>query len=143
MGQADASRSSRSGEIAATILIAGKPAGAMAKLQGSARFSLLAGRLRQAAAGRLSAGDARSRRIIPAWSARGDDVETIAVSAVLICYNWPKDAAIAIGASPNSSTVLSATGRIPETAASSEMARDQSCGGAAGLDQVSGRDGMA
>ena len=41
MGQADAMLALKSGEIAATILIAGKPAGAMAKLKASDGFRIL------------------------------------------------------------------------------------------------------
>ena len=66
MGQADAFEKLKSGEIAATVLIAGKPAGADGEAEGRGRISVPAGAVRQAAAGRLSAGGARPTTTIPA-----------------------------------------------------------------------------
>ena len=63
VGQADAFEQLKSGEIAATILIAGKPAASMARLASGGRLPHPAGAVPQAAAGRLSAGDAVGGRL--------------------------------------------------------------------------------
>jgi uncharacterized protein len=89
MGQADAIEKLKSGEIAATILIAGKPAAAMAKLQASEGFRALPVPYRKPLQAdylpaTLSADD------YPKLVDRAQPVETIAVGAVLIAYNWPE-----------------------------------------------------
>ena len=61
MGQADAFERLKSGEIAATVLIAGKPASAMAKLKAAEGFRFLPHPVREAIAGRLPARDAIER----------------------------------------------------------------------------------
>ncbi len=86
MGQADAVEKLKSGEIAATVLIAGKPAGAMAKLRAADGFRFLpvpfAKPLQEDyLPAALSAGD------YPGMIERGS-VDTVAVGAVLIAYNW-------------------------------------------------------
>ncbi len=63
VGQADAFEKLKSGEIAATVLIAGKPAASMARLALGGRLPHPAGAVPQAAAGGLSAGDARLERL--------------------------------------------------------------------------------
>ena len=63
MGQADALEKLKSGELAATMLIAGKPTGADGQAAGRRRISIPAGAVRKTAAGRLSAGGARPRRL--------------------------------------------------------------------------------
>jgi TRAP transporter TAXI family solute receptor len=90
MGQADAIEKLKSGEIAATILIAGKPAGAMAKLKAADGFRFLSVPFAQPLQSdylpaRLDHAD------YPGMVESGHDVNTIAVSAVLIAYNWPRD----------------------------------------------------
>ncbi len=89
MGQADAFERLKSGEIAATVLIAGKPAGAMAKLKAAEGFRFLpipfAKPLQE---DYLPA--TLTRADYPGMISQGDGVETIAVSAVLIAFNWPK-----------------------------------------------------
>lgn len=89
VGQADAFEKLKSGEIAATILIAGKPAASMASLQAAQGFRILPVPFRKP----LQAD------YLPAMLASTDyprlidqdkPVESIAVSAVLIAYNWPK-----------------------------------------------------
>jgi uncharacterized protein len=89
IGQADAFEKLKSGEIAATILIAGKPAASMARLASAEGFRILPVPYRKP----LQAD------YLPATLASADyprlieqdrPVDSIAVSAVLIAYNWPK-----------------------------------------------------
>jgi len=90
MGQGDAMEKLKSGELAATILIAGRPAGVMAKLKASDGFRFL----------QVPFSKPLQSEYLPALLTHGDypgmlesghDVGTIAVSAVLIAYNWPRD----------------------------------------------------
>jgi TRAP transporter TAXI family solute receptor len=90
MGQADAFEKLKSGEIAATVLIAGKPAGAMAKLRATDGLRFLP----------VPFSKPLQNDYLPAVLAHDDypgmveaghDVATVAVGAVLIAYNWPKD----------------------------------------------------
>lgn len=90
MGQSDAIEKLKSGEIAATILIAGKPAGAMGKLKAADGFRFLPVPFAQPLQSdylpaRLDHAD------YPGMVESGHDVNTVAVSAVLIAYNWPRD----------------------------------------------------
>jgi TRAP transporter TAXI family solute receptor len=89
MGQADAFERLKSGEIAATVLIAGKPAGAMAKLKAADGFRFLpipfAKPLQEEY---LPA--ALGNEDYPGMVKPGEAVDTVAVSAVMIAYNWPK-----------------------------------------------------
>ncbi len=90
MGQADAIEKLKTGEIAATILIAGKPSGAMEKLRAADGFRLLPVPFaKPLQADYLPA--ALTSKDYPSLIAPGDSVETIAVGAVLIAYNWPRD----------------------------------------------------
>jgi uncharacterized protein len=89
MGQADAFEKLKSGEIAATVLIAGKPAGSMVKLKTEQGFRLL----RVPFAKELQ--DSYLPAVLgnedyPGMVAAGESVDTIAVGAVLIAFNWPK-----------------------------------------------------
>src|SRR3954469_880429 len=89
MGQADAFEALKRGEIAATILIAGKPTGLTAKLKASDGFRLL----RVAFDKPLQADylpTVLTSDDYPGLIAPGQKVETVAVSAVLIAFNWPK-----------------------------------------------------
>jgi uncharacterized protein len=90
MGQGDALEKMKSGEVAATILIAGKPTGAMGKLKASDGFRFLP----------VPFSKPLQTDYLPAVLGHGDypgmvesghDVNTVAVSAVLIAYNWPRD----------------------------------------------------
>jgi TRAP transporter TAXI family solute receptor len=89
VGQNDAFEKLKSGEIAATILIAGKPAASMARLQATEGFRVLP----------VPYAKALQADYLPATLASEDypklidrdrPVETIAVGAVLIAYNWEK-----------------------------------------------------
>ena len=89
MGQADAFEALKRGEIAATILIAGKPAGSMAKLKAADGFRILPVAYDKPLQNdylpaTLSAED------YPGLIAAGQKVETVAVGAVLVAFNWPK-----------------------------------------------------
>ena len=142
MGQADAIEALKKGEIAATILIAGKPAASMAKIAASEGFRVLPVPYRKPLQAdylptTLSADD------YPKLVDRAQQVETIAVGAVLIAYNWPEGSG---SLSPHPAVrrqFLPEARRISEGAASSEVEGDQSFGDAARLDPVQGRRRMA
>lgn len=90
MGQGDAAVALKKGEIDATILIAGKPTGSTSKLKASDGFRILpvpfAKPLQEDyLPATLTHAD------YPNLIKEGDKVDTIAVSAVLIAYNWGKD----------------------------------------------------
>jgi TRAP transporter TAXI family solute receptor len=89
MGQADAFEALKRGEIAATILIAGKPAGSMAKLKAADGFRIL-----PVAFDKPLQNDYLPATLAPedypGLIGAGQKVETIAVGAVLIAFNWPK-----------------------------------------------------
>lgn len=90
MGQADAVAKLKSGELAATILIAGKPAGLMSKLSSSDGLRFLPVEFSPPLQSDylpavLTYAD------YPGMVEEGHDVDTIAVSAVLICHDWPRD----------------------------------------------------
>jgi TRAP transporter TAXI family solute receptor len=90
MGQADAFEKLKSGEIAATVLIAGKPAAAMAKARSADGFRFL--RIpyaKQLQDEHMPA--VLTREDYPGMIAAGERYDTVAVGAVLIAYNWPKD----------------------------------------------------
>ena len=89
MGQGDAFEKLKSGEIAATILIAGKPAGSMVKLKAADGFRILPIAYPKPLQNdylpaTLTAED------YPGLIEPGQKIETVAVSAVLIAFNWPK-----------------------------------------------------
>jgi TRAP transporter TAXI family solute receptor len=90
LGQADAFEAMKRGELAATVLIAGKPAGAMSKLKLTDGFRLLpipyAKSLQQAYLPTVFSAEDYPGLVEP-----GQKVESVAVSAVLVAYNWPKD----------------------------------------------------
>src|SRR5437868_6110020 len=89
MGQGDAFEKLKSGEIAATILIAGKPAGSMVKLKAADGFRIL-----PIAYPKPLQNDylpaTLSSEDYPGLIAPGQKVETVAVGAVLIAFNWPR-----------------------------------------------------
>ncbi|HXY89330.1 MAG TPA: TAXI family TRAP transporter solute-binding subunit [Xanthobacteraceae bacterium] len=90
MGQGDAAEALKRGEIAATVLIAGKPTGSTSKLKTADGFKLLP----------VSYSKPLQNDYLPAelthadypnLVAEGETIDTIAVGAVLIAYNWPRD----------------------------------------------------
>ena len=90
MGQADAAEALKRGEIAATILIAGKPTASTSKLKASDGFKIL-----PVAYSKPLQNDYLPAELThddyPGLIKEGEAVDTIAVGAVLIAYNWPRD----------------------------------------------------
>jgi len=90
MGQGDALEKLKAGKLAATILIAGKPTGAMSKLRiGDGLRFLPVSFAKSLQADYLPA--VLGHTDYPGMVEAGHDINTIAVSAVLIAYNWPRD----------------------------------------------------
>ena len=90
MGQADGFEALRKGEIAATILIAGKPTGSTRTLRSTDGFKILPVTYsKQLQEDFLPA--VLSHEDYPNLIEPGRKVDTVAVSAVLIAYNWDKN----------------------------------------------------
>ncbi len=90
MGQADGFLKVKSGEIAATVLIGGKPTAAFAKLQAEPGMKLLPVPYTEA----LETGyfpAKLSHEDYPGVIPEGQVVDTIAVGAILACYAWPSN----------------------------------------------------
>lgn len=88
--QADALQQLQAGEIAATVLIAGKPAGLIAKVTATEGFRLLPVPFaKELQADYLPA--KLTGQDYPNLVAPGHPVDTIATGAVLIAYNWPRN----------------------------------------------------
>lgn len=90
MGQADAFEALKRGEIAATVLIAGKPAGSMAKLKHADGFRILPVPFAKPLQAEYLPATLTSEDY-PSLIEPGRTVETVAVGSVLIAYNWPKN----------------------------------------------------
>jgi TRAP transporter TAXI family solute receptor len=90
LGQADAFERLKAGELAATVLIAGKPSGAMAKLKSADGFRLLPVPFAKPLQADYLPATFTSQDY-PDLIEPGGAVETVAVGAVLIAYNWPRD----------------------------------------------------
>jgi uncharacterized protein len=90
MGQADAAEALKRGEIDATILIAGKPTGFTSKLKSSDGFKIL-----PVAYSKPLQNDylpaVLTHEDYPNLIKEGEIIDTVAVGAVLIAYNWPRD----------------------------------------------------
>jgi TRAP transporter TAXI family solute receptor len=88
--QNDAYEALKRGEIAATVLIAGKPTGSNAKLKASDGWRLL-----QVPFTKPLQNDYLPTRFThddyPGLIEAGQTVDSVAVGAVLIAYNWPRD----------------------------------------------------
>jgi TRAP transporter TAXI family solute receptor len=89
MGQGDAFEKLKSGEIAATVLIAGKPAASMGKLKAAEGFRILPVAYPKPLQNDYLPATLTSQDY-PGLIAPGEKVETVAVGAVLIAFNWPK-----------------------------------------------------
>lgn len=89
LGQADALEKLKSGEIAATILIAGKPTGSTQRLKAEDGFRILPVPYRKSLQAEYLPATFTSADY-PGLIAPGQTVDTIAVDAVLIAFNWPK-----------------------------------------------------
>ena len=83
MGQADALEKMKSGEIAATVYVAGKPGPAFARAPNDLGFHFLPVAYGRALRGELLSGEPRGQGLSRASSPTGKPVETIAVGAVL------------------------------------------------------------
>jgi uncharacterized protein len=90
MGQTDAFLQVKSGEIAATVLIAGKPSGAFQKLKLEGGMKLLPVPYTEALETEYFPATL-DHDDYPGLIAKGQKVDTIAVGAVLAVYNWPRD----------------------------------------------------
>jgi TRAP transporter TAXI family solute receptor len=89
MGQGDAFEALKRGEIAATILIAGKPTASTAKLKAAEGFRILPVAYAKPLHNDYLPATLTSEDY-PGLIAPGQKVETVAVGAVLIAFNWPK-----------------------------------------------------
>ena len=90
VGQGDAYQMLKSGEIAATILIAGKPTGSFAKFKLEPGMKLL-----QVPYSEVLEQDYFPAKLTsddyPSLISKGSSVETVAVGSVLAVYNWPRN----------------------------------------------------
>jgi TRAP transporter TAXI family solute receptor len=90
MGQGDGYQKVKSGEIAATVLIAGKPTGAFGKFKLEPGMTLLPVPYTEALEQdylptKLTSDD------YPNLIKKGSTLDTIAIPSVLAVYNWPRD----------------------------------------------------
>ena len=90
MGQSDAFLKIKSGEIAATVLFAGKPSAALAKVTSDAGLKLIPVPYIEALENDYFPATLEGDDY-PGLLAKGQKIETIAVGAVLAAYNWPRD----------------------------------------------------
>ncbi len=90
MGQGDAFLKVKNGEIAATILIAGKPSGSFAKLELAPGMKLLPVPYPPALENDYFPA-VLEHEDYPNAIAKGERIETIAIGAILAAYNWPRD----------------------------------------------------
>ena len=89
VGQADGYQMVKSGEIAATVLIAGKPAGSFSKFKLEPGMKLLPIPYTEALEqdyfpAKLTSDD------YPGLIPKGGTIDTVAVASVLASYNWPR-----------------------------------------------------
>jgi TRAP transporter TAXI family solute receptor len=90
MGQNDGFEALKRGEIAATVLIAGKPTGSTAKLKTADGFRILTVPFAKSLQSDYLPA-VLTHDDYPSLIAAGETVDTVAVGAVLIAYNWPRD----------------------------------------------------
>lgn len=90
VNQADGIEQMKAGEIAATVLIAGKPVPSIAGLTRQDGFHILPIPFASALQEDYFP-DKLTSKDYPELIAEGQTVETVAVSAVLIAFNWAKD----------------------------------------------------
>jgi uncharacterized protein len=88
MGQADAFEAIKKGDIAATILIAGKPTGAFGKLKSGPEYKLLPMPYPPALQDDYLPATL-THEDYPGLIPEGQTVDTVAVGAVLAVFNWP------------------------------------------------------
>jgi TRAP-type uncharacterized transport system substrate-binding protein len=90
VGQADGYQMVKSGEIAATVLIAGKPTGSFSKFKLEPGMKLLPVPYTEVLEqdyfpAKLTSDD------YPALIPKGTSIDTVAIASVLASYNWPRD----------------------------------------------------
>jgi TRAP transporter TAXI family solute receptor len=90
LDQAEALEKMKTGEIAATVLVAGKPVTSIQNIPKANGFHILPIPFAPALQERYLP-DQFSSDDYPDLVAEGATVDTVAVSAVLIAYNWPKE----------------------------------------------------
>jgi TRAP-type uncharacterized transport system substrate-binding protein len=90
MSQIDALEKMKTGEVAATIYIAGKPASAMARLRPADGYRLLPMPYTKVVQDEYLPATLSSQEY-PGLVPPGATIETLAVGAVLFAYNWPKN----------------------------------------------------
>ena len=91
MTQVEAFEKLKSGEIAATVLIAGKPARSMARLKSTDDLHFLSIPFASSLLATNYLPTRLTHEDYPDMIPRGQAVDTVAVTAVLIAYNWPKN----------------------------------------------------
>ena len=91
MGLTDALVKVKSGEIAGVVMIAGRPAAALAKLAADPDMKILPVAYTQALEDNSYLPATLSNQDYPALIPEGKPIETIAVGAVLAVYNWSRD----------------------------------------------------
>jgi len=91
MGQADALVKVKSGEIAATVFIAGRPAAGVAKLPKDPDFRILPMPYTEALEDASYLPATLTSEDYPNLIPEGEKVDTIAVGAVLAVYNWARN----------------------------------------------------
>jgi TRAP-type uncharacterized transport system substrate-binding protein len=90
MRQTDALEKIKTGEIAATVALAGKPAPPLVKLKAKDGYHLLAIPYNKAMARDLFPASL-THEDYPDLVPAGETVETVAAGVILIAYNWPKN----------------------------------------------------
>ena len=142
MGQGDALEKLKSGDISATILIAGKPAGAMGKLRAADGFRFLP----------VAFAKPLQTDYLPVVLSHDDYPEMVETGHDINTARGQRRAhrlqlAAGFGSLPPHCPVcggvFSQDRRTPEAAAPSKVARDQSCGRIARVDAISGGSRMA
>jgi hypothetical protein len=91
MTQVEAFEKLKSGEIAATVLITGKPARSMSQLKSAEGLHFLSIPFSTPLLASNYLPTTLTHEDYPDMIPRGQTVDTIAVTAVLIAYNWPKN----------------------------------------------------
>ena len=132
----------KSGEIAATVLIAGKPTGSFAKFKLEPGMTLLPVPYTEVLEqdyfpAKLTSED------YPALIPKGTSVDTVAVASVLAVYNWPRDTDRYRRVATLHRRILHQVRRVPEAGAASEMEGDQPQLDPEGVEAFSGCRGMA
>lgn len=89
MNQADAQLRMRNGEIAATVIFSAKPIDAMSRIRGDSGFKLLDVPYASALQEEYLP-SSLGNEDYPNLIAKGDKVETIATTTVLVSFNWPR-----------------------------------------------------